>query len=50
MIIYAETKRQFLEDVDLNRIERRLADSVANPDAVRPWDDIESEALARAKR
>ena len=27
MIIYAETKRQFLEDVDLNRLERRLFDS-----------------------
>ena len=26
MIIYAETKRQFLEDVDYNRLERRLAD------------------------
>jgi putative addiction module component (TIGR02574 family) len=31
-------------------LERRLADSVANPDAVRPWGDIEAEALARAKR
>ena len=26
MIIYAETKRDFLEDVDLNRLERRLVD------------------------
>jgi DUF2075 family protein len=26
VIIYAETKRQFLEDVDLNRLERRLID------------------------
>ena len=26
MIIYAETKRQFLEDVDLNQLERRLID------------------------
>jgi len=31
-------------------LERRLADSVANPDAVRPWADVEAEALARAKR
>ena len=31
-------------------LERRLADSVANPDAVRPWCDVEAEALARAKR
>jgi uncharacterized protein len=26
VIIYAETKRQFLDDVDLNRLERRLID------------------------
>ena len=26
MIIYAETKRQFLEDVDLNQLERKLVD------------------------
>jgi len=31
-------------------LERRLADSVANPDAVRPWGDVEVEALARVKR
>lgn len=31
-------------------LERRLADSAANPDAVRPWGDVEAEALARAKR
>ena len=31
-------------------LERRLADSMANPDTVRPWSDVESEALARAKR
>jgi hypothetical protein len=30
VIIYAETKRQFLEDVDLNRLERRLFDSFEN--------------------
>ena len=31
-------------------LERRLADSVANPDAVRPWGDAEVEALTRVKR
>ena len=31
-------------------LERRLADIVVNPDAVRPWSDVEAEALARAKR
>jgi putative addiction module component (TIGR02574 family) len=31
-------------------LQRRLADSMANPDTVRPWGDVEAEALARAKR
>jgi putative addiction module component (TIGR02574 family) len=31
-------------------LERRLVDSVANPDAVRPWGDVEAEALTRGKR
>jgi hypothetical protein len=30
--------------------ERRLADNVAKPDAVRPCADVEAEAIARAKR
>ena len=47
-----------LRDLGLDRlsIEERLQlaeaiwDSVANPDAVRRWGDVEAEALARAKR
>lgn len=31
-------------------LERRLADGVANPDAVRPWGDVEVDALTRIKR
>jgi len=31
-------------------LERRMAESRANPDAVRPWSDVEAEALARAQR
>jgi len=38
-----------LPDWQKAELERRLADSVANPDAVRPWADVEAEALARAK-
>ena len=30
-------------------LERRLVDSVANPDTVRPWGDVEVEALAQVK-
>lgn len=31
-------------------LERRLADSLARPDAVTPWEAIKSRALARARR
>ncbi len=31
-------------------LERRLADSIARPDAVTPWEEIEARALARARR
>lgn len=31
-------------------LERRLADSLANPDDVRPWRDVEVDALTRIKR
>ena len=56
MIIYAETKRQFLEDVDLNRLERRLIDGFERqtggvPADQRVWADEYtrfSSALRRA--
>lgn len=31
-------------------LERRLADSIARPDAVTPWEEIKARALARARR
>jgi putative addiction module component (TIGR02574 family) len=30
-------------------LERRLADSVARPDSVTPWEKIKARALARAR-
>jgi len=30
-------------------LERRLADSIARPDAVIPWEIVKARALARAK-
>jgi len=30
-------------------LERRLADSIARPEAVTPWEEIKARALARAK-
>jgi putative addiction module component (TIGR02574 family) len=31
-------------------LERRLADSVARPDAVTPWEVVKAKAFARARR
>jgi putative addiction module component (TIGR02574 family) len=31
-------------------LERRLADSIARPDAVTPWEVVKARALARARR
>jgi putative addiction module component (TIGR02574 family) len=31
-------------------LERRLADSIARPDAVTPWEVIRDRALARARK
>jgi len=31
-------------------LERRLADSIARPDAVTPWEEVKARALARARR
>jgi putative addiction module component (TIGR02574 family) len=39
-----------ISDWQRAKLERRLADSVANPDAVRPWHDVEVDALTRIKR
>lgn len=30
-------------------LERRLADSLAHPDATTPWEEIKARALARAR-
>jgi DUF2075 family protein len=48
MIIYAETKRQFLEDVDYNRLERRLADGFERQTGSVPADrDVWADEYAR---
>jgi putative addiction module component (TIGR02574 family) len=31
-------------------LERRLADSIARPDSVTPWEEIKARALARARQ
>ena len=31
-------------------LERRLADSIARPEAVVPWEEVKARALARARK
>lgn len=48
--VVREVESSPLPDWQRAELERRLADSLANPEAVRRWADVEAEALARAKR
>lgn len=39
-----------LSEAQRRELERRLADSIARPDAVTPWETVKTRALARAKK
>ena len=39
-----------LSETQRAELERRLADSIARPEAVTPWELIKARALARARR
>jgi putative addiction module component (TIGR02574 family) len=39
-----------ISDAQRQELERRLADSLARPDAVTPWEVIKARALARARQ
>ena len=45
-----EVERAPLTEVQRAELERRLADSLACPDAVVPWEEVKARALARARR
>ena len=45
-----EIERVPLSDRQREELERRLADSIARPDAVTPWEEIKARALSRARR
>jgi putative addiction module component (TIGR02574 family) len=51
--IWASVERDIdqspLTDTQRRELERRLADSIARPDAVTPWEEIKARALARAR-
>ena len=48
--IAAEVEQAPLSEAQRRELERRLADSLARPDAVTPWEEIKARALARARR
>ena len=39
-----------ISDAQRQELERRLADSLARPDAVTPWEFIKARALARGRK
>ena len=39
-----------LPESQRTELERRLADSMARPDAVTPWEEIKARALARGRK
>ncbi|MFL5328866.1 MAG: addiction module protein [Gemmataceae bacterium] len=45
-----EAEAATLSEAQRAELERRLADSIARPDAVTPWEVIKARALARARR
>ena len=46
----AETEAQALPASQQEELERRLADSIARPEAVTAWEEIKARALARMRR
>ncbi|MFO0848185.1 MAG: addiction module protein [Gemmataceae bacterium] len=45
-----EAEQAPISDAQRQELERRLADSLARPDAVVPWEEVKARALARARR
>ncbi len=48
--VEAEAESAPLTPAQTDELSRRLADSIANPGAVTPWDEVYARAMARAKR
>jgi len=46
--VAAEVERTPLSQAEQAELDRRLADSDANPDAAIPWETVKQEALKRA--
>jgi putative addiction module component (TIGR02574 family) len=48
--VVADVERAPLTDAQSQELERRLADSLARPDAVTAWEEVKARALARARQ
>lgn len=48
--VVQEVEHSPLTEVQRKELERRLADSIARPDAVTPWEAVKARALARARQ
>ena len=45
-----DLEREPLPEAHRQELERRLADSIARPDTVTPWEVVKARALARARQ
>lgn len=48
--VAADQPRPPLSDAKRQELDRRLAEHLANPDDVVPWEQVKAEALARWRR
>ena len=48
--VVREAETSPLPESQRAELERRLADSIARPDAVTPWEAVKARALARARQ
>jgi len=48
--VIQEVEQAPLTEAQRKELERRLADSIARPDAVTAWEVVKARALARARR
>jgi putative addiction module component (TIGR02574 family) len=48
--VVAEQEQAEIPASQLAELERRLADSIARPEATIPWEEVKARALARAQQ
>ena len=48
--VVRQAEAEPLSEAQRAELERRLADSMARPEAVTPWEQVKARALARARQ